>query len=121
MSKGMTFTDPPASHRRTRRHNWEEITPLLRENPGRWLLFAEQEKVSVYNAIKGGKIKSIHPKDGYEVTSANNSPLTAKPRVADLYLRYNPEADENLTVKEKEAAMRAVRKAEKERKKEEQG
>lgn len=114
MTKDLKFTEPPAAHRRdARRYDWDAVLAQLKANPTKWALLGEGERISIYNAIRGGKISNFHWSMGVEVTSANND-LTASPRTADIYVRYNPEGDTSLTVKQREQIMREARKAERE-------
>lgn len=108
------FTEPPTKGRKTVRYNWEAITAQLREHPIEWARIAKQGKESTANAIREGKVSGIHPSNGYEVMAAETK-RNAKPRTADIFVRYNPETDTTLTAKERKAAMAAVRRAEKEK------
>lgn len=113
MTSKVEFTDPPPTHTKTVRYDWDQITAQLRAHPMQWAQIAKQGKESTANAIREGKVSGIHPSNGYEVT-ARDTKRDAKPRTADIFVRYNPEKDQALTAKERRAAVAAVRKKEKE-------
>jgi hypothetical protein len=115
VSKDLTFTDPPTAYRREKVYDWEKIYAELRGWPGKWALLDEQGKVSIHNAIKGGKISNFHPNLGVESMTANTD-TTSKPRRADIYVRYNPDNDTSITAKEREKMWILGRKKDKEMK-----
>jgi hypothetical protein len=108
------FVDPPTKYRREKTYDWDNIYQSLRDNPGQWALLVEQGKMSTYNAIAQSNISNFKPDMGIETRLANSNYKT-KPRRADIYVRYNPDLHEGLTVKEREALWRTARKIEKEK------
>lgn len=85
------------------KYDWPAIAERLRAKPMEWGNLFKQGPVSVVNAIRQGAVAELHPNLGFEVTTENNH--REAPRLADLYIRYNPE---------KESAVRAaVREAKK--------
>lgn len=113
---GLKFTDPPTKWSKRNRYDWDKIYPELRENPGEWALLGERGTVSTYNAVTQGKISNFHPSMGVEIRTANND-LNATPRTCDLFVRYNPDKDESLTVKEREKMWVQYRKNRREKEK----
>lgn len=71
------------------KYDWGKIAVRLRTKPGEWALVFQQDRLSVANAIRSGRVKDIRPEDGFEVRTANTI-TTVRPRVCSLYLRYNP-------------------------------
>jgi hypothetical protein len=87
-SKGVKWDDPPPTGPR---YDWPAISRRLRRRPGEWLLVFEKDKTSITTAIRGGRIRSMHPSNGIEVRTANNT--RDYPRTCSLWLRYNPDND----------------------------
>lgn len=81
----ITFRDPPIPVR----YDWEKIAAKLKKRPMKWALIFEADRVSKVNAIREGRVPSLHPDLGFDVRTTNNQ--RTAPRVCDLYLRYNPE------------------------------
>lgn len=111
----LNFVDPPTKYRREKTYDWDAILAALKDNPGQWALLAEQGKMSTYNAITQNKISNFRPGLGVEARLAN-SDWKSKPRRADVFVRYSPDLDESLTVKERQAIWVKIRKREKENK-----
>lgn len=74
-------------------YDWPGIAEVLRDNPGKWTLAFRQERYSLAVAIRNGSIVALLPDKGFRVTTRNNS--RARPRVADIYLSYQPELDKH--------------------------
>jgi hypothetical protein len=84
------FKEPPP--RRESPYDWDKIAEELRKQPMEWGLIFEGDKTSLATAIRIFGIKALRPDKGFEVRTANN--IKGHPRTCDLYLRYNPEKDE---------------------------
>lgn len=88
------FADPPS--RRT--YDWPAIAARLRGSPMAWGLVFEQDRSSVVNAIRQGSIRVLAPRRGFELMTRHNKIVAVgegkQTRVCDLYLRYNPDNDE---------------------------
>lgn len=108
----LKFEKPPTT--RGFSGDWAVVTAELRANAGQWALLGEGVKVSLGNAIRQSSIASVLPANGYEITMRNTQ-RTARPPTCDLYIRYTAARDENLTVKEREAALRLEKKNAKEK------
>lgn len=115
-AESLSFVDPPEKFRRRRAYEWTAILAALKDNPGEWALLAEGGMHSTYTAVTQGKTSAFHPSLGVEMRTANND-MTTKPRTCDLYARYNPDLDQALTVKERQAAWRRFRANQKEKEK----
>jgi|SRR5262245_4715879 len=79
------FTDPPVRYR----YDWTAIAEKLRAHPMEWALIFTEGPTSTVNAVRQGKVKTIHPDLGFEVMTANNTRVS--PRTCDFYLRWNPD------------------------------
>jgi hypothetical protein len=110
----LVFKDPPTQGKRVR-YDWDAIYAALRDNPGEWALLKEGGTISTYNAVTQNRIKNFNPTMGVEMRTANNN-FKVKPRTCDIYVRFNPDLDESLTVKEREKMWIAYRKSQKEKK-----
>lgn len=98
----MTKTDPTAKISTITKipppfapsYDWAVIADKLRADPMEWYRIFEQDRVSVVNAIRQGAVGDVHPDLGFESSTANNRRYS--PRLCDLWLRYNPEAEKDL-------------------------
>ena len=81
----VTWESPPVKQGR---YDWAIIAEKLKTQPGEWAKVFDEDKTSIVNAIRQGKIAVLRPEDGFQVRTANNtrSPV----RTCTLYLRYNP-------------------------------
>lgn len=113
MSDEYTFVDRPPARGK---YDWEYIYELIRSRPGAWLRLVEGGKISTYNAVTGGRVTTFTPEMGVEMMTRNNQ-YKVRPRTCDIYVRYNPEKDQSLTVKQREQILREMRKREKEERK----
>lgn len=84
------WKNPPPQ--RAKRYDWEKIATRLRRKPGEWALVFSQDLSSIAGAIRQGNVRALTPSKGFEVRTANN--VRETPRRCDLYLRYNPDKDE---------------------------
>ena len=73
-------------------YDWEAIADVLQQNPGKWALAFRQERYSLLVAVRQGKIAALRPEWGFRTISRRNT--RSRPRVADIYLSYQPEHDE---------------------------
>lgn len=114
-SEALTFVDPPEKHRKRQHYDWDSVHEALKANPGQWAVLPGQGYVSTYNAISQSKISNFRPSMGVEARTSDND-MSAKPRTCTIHVRYNPDLDESLTVKEREKIWIQIRKIEKEKK-----
>lgn len=70
------------------RYDWAVIAAKLEMQPGEWAKIFDEDKTSIVNAIRQGKIVALRPGLGFEVRTANNTRTPV--RTCSLYLRYNP-------------------------------
>lgn len=115
MSEQPRFAEPPDRYRKRKVYDWDQTYALIKGNPGQWLVLAEPGYVSTYNAITQRKVSNFHPDMGIEMRTSDND-LSASPRTATIWVRYNPDYDTSLTVKEREKVWVQIRKIEKEKK-----
>lgn len=71
------------------RYDWAVIAAKLRTQPGEWAKVFDEDKTSIVNAIRQGKIKALQPDDGFQIRTANN--VRNPVRTCTLYLRFNPD------------------------------
>jgi hypothetical protein len=89
-SVGLKFDEPPPQ--RVPRYDWQAIAKKARRRQGKWYKVFEKDRVSLVVAIRNNDIKALRKSKGYEVRTANNT--RTKPRTCTLWVRYNPELDE---------------------------
>lgn len=82
----MEWEDPPE---RTA-VDWDKVAKRLRRSPMKWAKVMKQGRISTINAVRQSNIKAVRKDKGFECRTANNN---TKEKVADLYLRYNPDND----------------------------
>lgn len=75
-------------------YDWPTVAEVLRQNPGKWTLAFRQERYSLAVAIRNGSIRALMPDKGFRVVTRNNS--RTRPRLADIYLSYQPQEDKQL-------------------------
>lgn len=89
------FADPPGGRRK---YDWRAIARRLRRRPMAWALIFEDDRSSVVNAIRQGSVKVLAPERGFELMTRHNRVVEVSDgkttRICDLYLRYNPDKDE---------------------------
>lgn len=78
----MRFSEPPSV--RAPAHDWEEVLATLSQRPGEWLLVDENERFSVVNALRAGKISAL--RDRVYITTRNNHTDDNGVRRCALYL-----------------------------------
>lgn len=72
------------------KHDWPQLARVLQAHPMKWRKF-ERERATVPNAIRQGKIPSVHPDLGFEIETRNNIRSAIGPRTCTLFIRYNPD------------------------------
>lgn len=82
------FRDPPPKDGA----KWIPVVEALKQRPGKWALILEQERVAIPNAIRNQSIKALRKDAGFEIRTSNESSESGS-RLADVYLRYNPNLD----------------------------
>lgn len=80
--------EEPPPKKETR--DYDAISKGLQRNPMKWRKF-EQERTTVPNAIKAGKIPALHPSLGFEVETRNNTRGPIGPRMCTMFIRFNPD------------------------------
>jgi hypothetical protein len=88
----MRFVDPPP--KAEPRYDWAGIAKKCRRKPNEWLKVFEQDRQSLFVAIRQGAISALTPEQGFEVTTRNNKRPEDGPRTCDLYVRYVPGLDQ---------------------------
>jgi hypothetical protein len=91
----VVFGEPPPA--RVQRYDWDKIADTLRSKPGEWAKVFEKDKTSLATSIRINGIRALKPSKGFEVRTENNTrgnPATGEPRMCTMWLRYNPEKDE---------------------------
>lgn len=100
-TEGVVWENPPGGPQ----YDWVSLANMMRERPNEWLKIFTQGRTSVANAIRQGSVGDVHPTLGFEVMTRNNKRGT--PRTCDLYLRYNPDKEQDLTAALREARKKA--------------
>lgn len=86
--------DQPMPRRRNQRYNWSKIADDLRANPGEWGVVLDVVKVSTVNALRQGSVRILAPELGFEVQTRRN--VREPIRTCQLWMRYNPDADDQV-------------------------
>lgn len=82
----MVWASPPPADRG--KYDWSAIAQHLREHPGEWLRVFEDGPTSTANTVRQGDVSVLLPRDGFEVTTRNNTRYPR--RRCTLYLRWVP-------------------------------
>lgn len=88
------------------RYDWAVIAEKLKTQPGEWAKVFDEDKTSIVNAIRQGKIRVVAPELGFQVRTANN--VRRPVRTCSLYLRYNPDSAPKTPVPVKKSKRKAT-------------
>lgn len=86
------------------RYDWAVIAEKLKTQPGEWAKVFDEDKTSIVNAIRQGKIRVIRAELGFQVRTANN--VRRPVRTCSLYLRYMPDRAEKPSVPVKKSTRK---------------
>jgi hypothetical protein len=86
------------------RYDWAVIAEKLKTQPGEWAKVFDEDKTSIVNAIRQGKIRVLDPGLGFQIRTANN--VRRPTRTCSLYLRYNPDRAPKIPVPVKKTTRR---------------
>ena len=81
---------------RSQRYDWSAIAEQLRKKPKQWAKVFEQDRDSLVTSIRINGIHALLPTKGFEVRTSNNHHVEIdgkQVRICSLYLRYNPDKD----------------------------
>jgi len=79
-----TWKEPTANRRPYRKHDWNSIAQMLKDNPNEWAVVAKECSHAYATNIKRGKIDAFAPEGAYEATTRGNT----NGRADELYVRF---------------------------------
>lgn len=84
-ANGVAWQPPPVVDK----IDWPAMAAELRAHPGEWLKVFEHGRASVAEALRQGRMPSVHARLGFEMQTTDNTRDT--PRTCTLFMRFNPE------------------------------
>lgn len=83
----VVWEEPPATPTRAR-YDWGWVADQLRSRPRVWAKVFDDDRTSLVNAIRQGKVPDLDPAKGFQVRTRNN--VRYPVRRCTLYMRYIP-------------------------------
>lgn len=74
------------------RYDWQALAGKMRSKPGEWAKIFDDDRTSLVNAIRQGKVAALHPDLGFQVLTRKN--VRTPIRKCALYMRYVPKGEE---------------------------